>query len=63
MEIGGVNPNKFGEIIVELMDDLTINFYAPNDMSIDTIDNILKLNYYKIIKSINYTISTNKKMS
>lgn len=41
MEIGGVNPKKFGEIIVELMDDLTINFYAPNAMSIDTIDNIL----------------------
>jgi|10_taG_2_1085330.scaffolds.fasta_scaffold38793_2 hypothetical protein len=41
MEIGGVNPKKFGEIIVELMDDLTINFYAPNNMSIDTIDNIL----------------------
>ena len=41
MEIGGVNPKKFGEIIVELMDDLTISFYAPNAMSIDTIDNIL----------------------
>ena len=41
MEIGGVNPKKFGEIVVELMDDLTISFYAPNAMSIDTIDNIL----------------------
>jgi hypothetical protein len=43
MEIGGVNPNKFAEIVVELMDDLTINFYAPNAMSIDSINNILNV--------------------
>jgi len=41
MKISGIDPNKFEQIAVELMDDLTINFYAPNAMSINSITNVL----------------------